>query len=53
MGYCKPLYGTETIMQKVENISKIDEKINILMLEREKECEALKEEIEKFNTSKN
>ena len=42
-----PLYGTETIMQKIEEISKIDEKINELAIEREKYVKDLKEEIKK------
>ena len=42
-----PFYGVESIEQKIDKITKIDEKINELAIEREKYVADLKEEIEK------
>ena len=42
-----PLYGEETIINKVDKITKIDEKINALLIEREEAVEDLKKSIKK------
>lgn len=42
-----PLYGIESIEKKIDKISKIDEKINELLIEREHYVAELKEEIKK------
>lgn len=48
MGFdCPPLYGIESIEKKIDKISKIDEKINELLIEREHYVAELKEEIKK------
>jgi chorismate mutase len=44
-----PLYGIESIEKKIDKISKIDEKINELLIEREHYVAELKEEIKKQN----
>lgn len=50
---CPPFYGTEDIIAKIDEISKIDEKINALLIEREQLVTDLKEAIEKENSIKN
>lgn len=50
---CPPLYGIEDIMSMIDNISKVDEKINALLIEREQLVTDLKEAIEKENSIKN
>lgn len=52
-GTCPPFYGTEDIIAKIDEISKIDEKINALLIEREQLVTDLKEAIEKENSIKN
>lgn len=47
-----PYYGIETIIKKVDKISKVDEKINELLIEREQYVTELKEAIEKENSRK-
>ena len=42
---CPPLYGTENIVNKIDKIAKLDEKINALLIERETEYDALKKAI--------
>lgn len=42
-----PNYGEETIINKVDAITKIDEKINALLIEREEAVEDLKKSIKK------
>lgn len=48
---CPPFYSIQSITQKVEEISKIDEKINALLIEREELVTNLKEAIKKENTT--
>ena len=53
MGFdCPPYYGIEAIVKKIEKISAIDEKINVLLIEREQYVTELKEAIEKENSKK-
>lgn len=47
-----PLYGYESILDKFDKISAIDEKINELAIEREELVKAVKEEIKKANSVK-
>lgn len=42
-----PNYGEETIINKLDAITKIDEKINALLIERESAVEDLKKSIKK------
>ena len=42
---CPPFYGIESVMDLVNKISKIDEEINKLAIEREKYVADLKEQI--------
>lgn len=42
-----PLYGVESLEEKIDKITKVDEKINELAIEREKYVADLKEEIKK------
>ena len=44
---CPPLYGVESLEAKIDKITKVDEKINELAIEREKYVADLKEEIKK------
>lgn len=46
-----PLYSVQSILDKIDEISKIDEKINALLIEREKYVATLKEAIEKENSN--
>lgn len=48
-----PLYGEEEIMEKIEEILTIDEKINELFIEREMKVENLKKAIAEKNKAKN
>lgn len=50
---CPPLYNEEEIVNKVEEILKIDEKINELFIEREMKVENLKKAIAEKNKNKN
>lgn len=50
---CPPLYNEEEIMDKVNEISKIDEQVNELLIKREVKVEALKKAIAKKNKAKN
>ena len=45
-----PLYSIQSIIDKIDEISKIDEKINALLIEREKYVTDLKEAIKKENS---
>lgn len=47
---CPPFYNVQSIMEKIEEISKVDEKINALLIEREQLVTYLKEAIEKENS---
>ena len=47
-----PFYGVEDITNKINDILKIDEKINELFIIREQKVEDLKKAIEKENSSK-
>lgn len=49
---CPPYYGVEAIAKKIEKISAVDEKINVLLIEREQYVTELKEAIEKENSKK-
>lgn len=51
--WAKPYYGTETIMAQVEEIAKLDEKINELLIEREQYVETLKKAIEEAAAAEN
>lgn len=44
-------YSLQTIMEKVDEIAKLDEKINALFIEREQLVTDLKEAIKKANTT--
>lgn len=46
-----PFYSLQTIMEKVDEIAKLDEKINALFIEREQLVTDLKEAIKKANTT--
>lgn len=46
-----PLYSIQSIVDKIDEISKIDEKINALLIEREKYVTDLKEAIKKENST--
>lgn len=48
---CPPLYSIQSIVDKIDEISKIDEKINALLIEREKYVTDLKEAIKKENST--
>ena len=48
---CPPFYSVQTIMEKIDEISKLDEKINALLIEREQLVTDLKEAIKKANTT--
>lgn len=48
---CPPFYNVQSIMDKIEEISKIDEKINALLIEREELVTNLKEAIKKENSA--
>ena len=50
---CPPLYNIEEIMDKVNEITKIDEQINELLIKREVKVENLKKAIAEANTTKN
>ena len=47
-----PWYGTEGLLDIANKITKIDEKINELAIEREEYVEDFKKEIKKLNTIK-
>lgn len=47
---CPPFYNVQSIMEKIEEISKVDEKINALLIEREQLVTDLKEAIKKENS---
>ena len=47
-----PFYGTEGLFDIIDKITKVDEKINELAIEREEYVKALKKEIKKINTNK-
>ena len=49
---CPPYYGVESITKKIDKIPAIDEKINVLLIEREQYVTELKEAIEKENSKK-
>lgn len=49
---CPPLYGIQSIIDKIDEIAKVDEKINELAIVREALVKDLKEEIKKANTVK-
>lgn len=42
---CPPLYGKEDALAIIDEITKIDEKINALLIEREAKVENLKKSI--------
>ena len=46
-----PFYNIQTIMEKVDEITKVDEKINALLIEREQLVTDLKEAIKKENST--
>lgn len=46
-----PFYSVQTIMEKIDEISKLDEKINALLIEREQLVTDLKESIKKENSA--
>ena len=46
-----PFYSIQSIVDKIDEISKIDEKINALLIEREKYVTDLKEAIKKENSA--
>lgn len=48
---CPPFYGKETVMNLIDKISKIDEKINALAIEREEYVADLKKEIKESTTA--
>lgn len=48
---CPPLYSIQSIIDKIDEISEIDEKINALLIEREKYVTDLKEAIKKENST--
>ena len=48
---CPPFYSVQTIMEKIDEISKLDEKINALLIEREQLVTDLKESIKKENSA--
>lgn len=50
---CPPFYGNEDIIKVVDRISKIDEAINDLAIQRETYVKDLKEKIEKAKNNKN
>lgn len=50
MGFCKPYYGVE---DTIEEIAKIDEKINELFIKRETYVKDLKKQIKKTPNSEN
>lgn len=50
---CPPLYNIEEIMDKVNEITKIDEQINELLIKREIKVENLKKAIAEANKTKN
>ena len=53
MGWgCPPSYGIKDALRIIKDISKIDEKINELAIEREKYVKDLEKEIQKINTDK-
>ena len=45
-----PFYKVQELMEKIEEISKVDEKINALLIEREQLVTDLKEAIKKENS---
>lgn len=45
-----PYYGVKSILSIIEDIAKVDEKINVLAIEREHLVTKLKEAIEKENS---
>lgn len=47
-----PLYGIKDILQEIDAITNIDEKINTLAIERELHVKALKEKVKNFNNTK-
>lgn len=47
---CPPFYKAQELMEKIEEITKLDEKINALLIEREELVTNLKEAIEKENS---
>lgn len=48
---CPPLYGIEGVVDIIDKISTIDEKINELAIERETHVKALKEQIKKIDNN--
>lgn len=46
-----PFYSIQTIIEKVDEITKVDEKINALLIEREQLVTDLKEAIKKENST--
>lgn len=50
--YCPPLYGKADIYDIIDRISKVDEKINELAIEREQYVKDLKEKLEEARNSK-
>lgn len=48
-----PLYGEEEIVNKIDEITKIDEQINELLIKREIKVEDLKKAIAEKNKAKN
>lgn len=46
-----PFYGKKSIMQKIDEIAKIDVQINELFIKREQYVEDLKKQIEEENSS--
>lgn len=47
-----PLYGLKSVIDRVNEIAKIDEQINELAIKREECVKALKEEIKKIDNLK-
>lgn len=48
---CPPFYNMQSIMEKIEEITKLDEKINALLIEREELVTNLKEAIKKEDSA--
>ena len=47
-----PSYGIKDALRIIKDIANIDEKINVLAIEREKYVKDLKKEIQKISTTK-